>query len=83
MSFPGKTKLQRFAFGIAAGTVAALASGWLIHPGAGFAVAVLAFLASVFVADDGAGTFFPLALLFMIAVALVLLVFVGVVLVMS
>ncbi|MGB3166471.1 MAG: hypothetical protein WBA68_06825 [Alteraurantiacibacter sp.] len=42
MASPGRTKLRRFAIGIATGIVSAFTAGWLIHPDAGIAVTVLA-----------------------------------------
>ena len=73
----GRTRLKRFGIGMAAGCGGAWLAAVLIGPAPALAVAVLAFLASTFAADDGVGTFFPLALLFTLAVTLVLLMFIA------
>ena len=73
----GPVRLRRFGLGLTAGCGATLLSSLLFGPAIALAVAVLSFLASVMVADDGAGTFFPLALLFTIAVVVVLMMFVA------
>ena len=73
----GPVRLRRFGLGIFAGCGATIAASVLFGPGIAMAIAVLSFLASVLVADDGAGTFFPLALLFTIAVAVVLMMFIA------
>lgn len=55
----------------------------LLGPAAALALAVLTFLTTAFVADDGVGTFFPLALMLVIAMTLILMMFVATVLVNS
>ncbi|MBH5323402.1 hypothetical protein [Aurantiacibacter sediminis] len=75
----GKVRLKRFSIGMSAGCGSALIAALTLGPLVAMAIGLIAFLASVFVADDGAGTFFTLALLAVMAVVLVLAVFVGVV----
>ena len=73
----GRTRLRHFGIGMTAGCSGAWLVALLVGPGPALAVAVLAFLASTFVADDGAGTFFPLALLLVLGLTLVLLMFIA------
>ena len=73
----GKIRLQRFGIGMFAGCGGAWIAALTVGPLLALAIGIVAFLASVFVADDGAGTFFTLALLIVLALALVLGVFIG------
>ncbi|VVS98289.1 hypothetical protein [Erythrobacter sp. EC-HK427] len=79
----GKVRLRRFGIGISLGCGGAWLAALFVGPGVALAIAVLAFLGSVMVADDGAGTFFPLALLAVIAIVLILMMFMATVLINS
>ena len=67
----GAVRLRRLGLGLTLGCGTTLLVAGLLGPGVALLVAVVFILASVFVADDGAGTFFPLAVLFVMAIAIV------------
>ena len=79
----GAVRLRRFGLGMSLGCGGTILAALLIGPGEALAVAILAFLASTFAADDGVGTFFPLALLLVIGMTLVLAMLVATILVMG
>jgi O-antigen ligase len=73
MTAKGRRRLKRFALSTALAVAAATAAGWLLGTTAAVVTGVVGFLAVAVASDDDLGTCLPLAVFFLIGLALLLI----------
>jgi O-antigen ligase len=81
MTANGRRRLKRFALSTALAVTAAIAAGLLLGTTAAVVASVVGFLGVAIASDDDLGTCLPLAVFFLIGLALLMIALVGTILV--